>query len=397
MKKKLSFILFINIIIIILIFITNIRYVYSQSNLEYEISYRAHVQNIGWQNTVSETNQAGTTGQSLRMEAIQIYNNNPDFNILYKAHVQYIGWQEWKKNGEISGTTGQSLRLEAIQIKLENKTDKIYSIQYRMHIQNIGWQDWKKDGEIAGTTGQSLRGEAIEIRIIDQEGNVQNNNSVNNNNNNNNNIVYKKGIDVSKYQGNIDWYKVKQDGIDFTIIRAGYRGYGSAGTLVTDPYFSTNIKNALKNNLEVGVYFFTQAINEQEALQEANYVLNLVKNYNITYPIAIDTEDVSNAVGRADNLTKENRTKIIKAFCKRVKEAGYQPMIYANKWWINEQLDINQLSEYKIWLAHYTGASQNDPFSKPSDYQGKYDIWQYTDKGIVNGITGYTDMNITIN
>jgi len=120
----------------------------------------------------------------------------------------------------------------------------------------------------------------------------------------------------------------------------------------------------------------------------------LVKGYKLTYPIAIDTEDISGAEGRADNLSKEQRTKVVVAFCKRIKEAGYEPMIYANKWWLSQALDISQLSNYSIWLAHYTGATQDDPLAKPSDFKGKYVMWQYTDKGIINGITGNTDLNI---
>ena len=185
------------------------------------------------------------------------------------------------------------------------------------------------------------------------------------------------------------------------MIRAGYRGYGvssdgTRGKLVTDANFKKNIIGALSNGIQAGVYFFTQAINEQEAIAEANYVLNLVKGYSITYPIAIDTEDVTNAIGRADNLSKEQRTKVVSAFCNRIEEAGYKPMIYANKWWLTEQLDINQLSDYAIWLAHYTGATVNNPLEKPSDYVGKYIMWQYTDKARINGIVGDVDANIEL-
>ena len=180
------------------------------------------------------------------------------------------------------------------------------------------------------------------------------------------------------------------------MIRAGFRGYGLAGTLVTDSYFKINIEKAIQNRIEVGVYFFSQAINEQEAIQEANYVLNLIKNYDITYPIAIDTEDVPNVVGRADNLSKEQRTAVVASFCNRISEAGYEPLIYANKWWLKEKLDMTRLSGYAIWLAHYTGATQDNPFAKPSDYEGMYIMWQYTDKAIVDGITGNVDANVTI-
>ena len=378
-KQKIISMLAIIIILFILYCYTNI--VDSREN---QITYKAHVQDIGWQGEVQEENEAGTTGRALRMEAIIINNNNRDFEITYKAHVQDIGWQEWKKQGEEAGTTGRALRLEAIQINLENLSNNKYEIEYRVHVQDIGWQEWRKQGEIAGTTGRALRAEAIQIRIIK-------------NNNIDSEITIKNGIDVSKYQGDINWTKVKSSGIDFAIIRAGYRGYGTSGTLVTDSKFRENIQGAIRNNIDVGVYFFSQAITENEAIEEANYVLNLVKDYKITYPIVIDTEDVSNATGRADNLSKGQRTKIAETFCESIKNSGYKPMIYANKWWLKEQLDMNVLEKYDVWIAHYTGAIKDNPFAKPSDYDRKYSIWQYTDKGKIDGITGYVDLDITVN
>ena len=381
-------------IILCIIFI-QLKVVYGTSEDEQPISYRAHVMIIGWQEPVKEKDMAGTTGISHRMEALQIYNSNLKFKIKYKAHVEQIGWQDWKNEGEIAGTTGQCLRMEAVQIKLENLTSKEYSIKYRVHVKEIGWMDWKEDGQIAGTTGQCRRMEAIEIKIEekkDSEITIVEEPKEN---------KIKNGIDVSVYQGIINWEKVKQDGVDFAMIRAGFRGYGvsndgTSGKLVTDINFKKNINGALSNGIQVGVYFFTQAINEQEAISEANYVLNLVRGYSITYPIAIDTEDVPNVVGRADNLSKAQRTKVISAFCDKIEEAGYKSIIYANKWWLTEQLDIRQLSNYAIWLAHYTGATVNNPLAKPSDFDGKYIMWQYTDKANINGIVGNVDANITL-
>ncbi|HLO89410.1 MAG TPA: Ig domain-containing protein [Nostocaceae cyanobacterium] len=130
------------------------------------VAYEAHVQNIGWQGWVKNGEIAGTTGQSLRLEAIKIKLEGfelKDINVLYRVHIQNIGWQEWVKNGEIAGTTGQSLRLEAIEIKLEGSDTDGFGIIYQAHVQNIGWQEWVKNGEIAGTTGQSLRLEAMKI------------------------------------------------------------------------------------------------------------------------------------------------------------------------------------------------------------------------------------------
>lgn len=197
----------------------------------------------------------------------------------------------------------------------------------------------------------------------------------------------KNGIDVSVWQGNIDWVKVKNSNIDFAIIRAGYRGYGEAGTLVEDSMFSKNILGAKSNNIDIGIYFFTQAITEAEAQAEAKFVINLVKKYNINlkYPIVIDTEESSvNPNGRADGLDISTRTKVIKAFCKTIQNNGYTPMIYASKYWLMYKLDMSKLSNYDVWLAHYI---------TKTDYKGSYTMWQYTSSGSVNGIAGNVDKN----
>lgn len=199
--------------------------------------------------------------------------------------------------------------------------------------------------------------------------------------------LVKNGIDVSVWQGNIDWTKVKKSGIDFAIIRAGYRGYGEAGTLVEDSMFSKNVLGAKSNNIDIGIYFFTQAITETEAQAEAKFVISLVKKYNINlkYPIVIDTEESTvNPNGRADGLDISTRTKVIKAFCQTIQNNGYTPMIYASKYWLMYKLDMTKLSNYDVWLAHYTSKT---------DYKGSYTMWQYTSSGSVNGISGNVDKN----
>ena len=194
------------------------------------------------------------------------------------------------------------------------------------------------------------------------------------------------GVDVSVYQKIIDWAAVKRSGIDFAIIRAGYRGYGASGSMNLDMYFEQNLKNAYLNGIDVGVYFFSQAITEKEAIEEADFVLNLVRKYNIPirYPIAIDTERTPVGTGRADNISTELRTRICKAFCNRIQQAGYKSMIYANKYWLLNNLNIKELSQYDIWLAHYTSET---------DYKYSYTTWQYTSSGTVNGIVGNVDRN----
>ncbi|MCD8249920.1 MAG: hypothetical protein LUC60_08755 [Lachnospiraceae bacterium] len=192
-----------------------------------------------------------------------------------------------------------------------------------------------------------------------------------------------RGIDVSKYQGSIDWAAVASSGISFAIIRAGYRG-SSTGALIEDPYFRTNIKGATAAGIKVGVYFFTQAITEAEAVEEASMVLSLVSGYKITYPIFIDTESATN--GRANGLSTSARTAIVSAFCKTIKNAGYTAGVYASKSWFNNQLNASSLSSYCIWVAQYNSSCT---------YSGKYNLWQYSSKGSVSGISGNVDMNIS--
>lgn len=192
-----------------------------------------------------------------------------------------------------------------------------------------------------------------------------------------------RGIDVSKYQGNIDWGAVAASGINFAIIRVGYRG-SSTGVLVEDPYFKRNISGATKAGIKVGVYFFTQAITEAEAVEEASMAMSLVSGYRLSYPIFIDTESASN--GRANGLSRSSRTAIVKAFCQTVQNGGYKAGVYASKSWFNNQLNASSLSSYSIWVAQY---------SSSCTYTGKRDLWQYSSKGKVSGISGNVDMNIS--
>ncbi len=204
------------------------------------------------------------------------------------------------------------------------------------------------------------------------------------------------GIDVSKYQGTIDWNAVKRDGIDYVMIRAGFRGYGESGSLNEDPKLDEYVRGASAAGLDVGIYFFSQATCYQEGVTEANYTLGLIRKYDITYPVAFDTEESSSPdnTGRADGISAQARTDAAKGFCSTIKAAGYDTLIYASPSWLKDELYLNQLSEYDIWLANYTGATQEDPLKRPSSYKGKYVMWQYTDSGTVNGINGKVDCDL---
>ena len=202
------------------------------------------------------------------------------------------------------------------------------------------------------------------------------------------------GIDVSKWQGEIDWAKVKADGIDYAFIQVGYRGYGSTGLLseaTKDPYFDVNMQNAIAAGVRVGVYVFSQATTEAEAIEEAEYILNAIGGYAISMPLVLDYEYASTTSGLGGRLYKAklSRTKatnICMAFCNEIAAAGYTPMIYANKSMLEDQLNATTFTNagYRIWLANYT---------KNTSYQGNFDFWQYSEKGKVNGIYGDVDMN----
>lgn len=192
-----------------------------------------------------------------------------------------------------------------------------------------------------------------------------------------------RGIDVSKWNGKIDWNAVAQAGIDFAIIRAGNRG-SSKGNLIEDPRFKENIQGATKAGIKVGVYIYSQAITEAEAIEEASMALTLVQGYKLHLPIYFDTEHIDG--GRANSLNPSQRTAIAKAFCETVRNAGYMPGIYSNYYWLRDNLKMSQLDIYSVWVAHY---------KETCGYPGKYDMWQYTSKGRVPGINGDVDLNIS--
>lgn len=198
-------------------------------------------------------------------------------------------------------------------------------------------------------------------------------------------VVSHKGIDVSKFQGAIDWSKVAGDGVEFAFIRVGNRGWGSSGTLMEDPYFDANMQGALKAGIKVGVYIYSQAITEEEAVEEANFVLEKIAPYNVECPVVFDVEKVSDDEGRMNHITLEERTYLTKVFCQTVKDAGYKPMIYHNTQMGALMLDLTELEEYDKWFAAYTTTLY---------YPYEYKVWQYSDKGRVAGIKGDVDLNI---
>lgn len=191
------------------------------------------------------------------------------------------------------------------------------------------------------------------------------------------------GIDVSKYQGDIDWQQVKAAGVEFVIIRLGYRGYG-AGGLGEDPMAQENYRGAKEAGLKVGAYFFSQAITVEEAREEANYAMELVKDWQMDMPLVYDWECLADDY-RTVGVDARLLTDCTIAFCDTVAQAGYTPMIYFNPDQSQKQMYLAELTDYGFWLAMY---------SDEMDYQYKVDMWQYTNEGSVPGISGNVDINL---
>lgn len=194
-----------------------------------------------------------------------------------------------------------------------------------------------------------------------------------------------KGIDVSRYQGEIDWEKVAEDDVTYAFIRVGIRGY-TEGEILPDEQFENNIKGADRNDIATGVYFFSQATSVEEAEEEAQFVLDAIEPYNITYPVVLDIEEILSSNARTAQLSAKERTDYCIAFCDMIEQAGYTPMIYGNLKTFMLMLEMDRIEKYPKWFACY-----DEQIYFPYEYA----IWQYTDKGEVSGINGKVDMNIS--
>lgn len=193
------------------------------------------------------------------------------------------------------------------------------------------------------------------------------------------------GVELSKYQEYVDFNKLKKAGVDFVMLRVGARGYGS-GQLLMDEYFADNIKRAGDAGLLIGVYFFSQAVTEEEALEEANLVLQSIQDYNVVFPVAFDMEYIENDTARVEQLSRDEKTAITKTFLKTIKNAGYNTVIYGNKEWLMKRIDLSQLTDYDVWLSQYKDIP---------DYPYRFTMWEYTSTGTVDGVAGHVNMSIS--
>lgn len=198
-------------------------------------------------------------------------------------------------------------------------------------------------------------------------------------------ISSRLGIDVSVHQGEINWKKVKAEGVQFAMVRLGFRGYKN-GKLVLDKNFRENVKRARAAGLDVGVYFFSQAVNEKEAEKEAAFTIKNLKGLDITYPVVFDEEELAEAKARTDNLTGKQVTSNCVSFCKAIEKAGYLPMVYMNNTWAAQMYDSEALKSYLVWYADYR---------KKPKLNGEFAMWQYTNQGTLKGIDSqYVDMDL---
>lgn len=413
------------IFILFVAFCATTRLTASAKNIS--IDYTARTAKVGWKDTKNSAITAQTTRASLddsnqALDALKIkVNGQYNGGISYTVHTIGGSWLEWSKDGSVL-EDNKAKNFNSIKIKLYGDIAKQYNIKYRVLTSDNIWSDWgtneaavgdpsskfdiidieicleEKDSAIAtlvnlvkdATTPESVLDyddsdvtPSATTAVLDET--VPTAGSPANNVNAELKKLEKplKGIDVSYYNGTINWPKVKAAGINYAIIQVGYRGC-SLGTLKSDSQFEKNIQGAINAGIDVGVYYVTQAKDETEATEEANWVLNKISNYTIQYPVYIDIEEVKNS--RCKKLNNDQRTAVCKTFCDTIKAAGYQTGIYSCQYWFNSKLNTDQLAEYNIWCATYeTNTCPQTSFA--------FQIWQYSETGKVDGITGNVDMN----
>ncbi len=351
-----------------------------------KIKYKTHVQSYGWQAYATNTMTSGTIGKAKRLEALNIKiegASQSELGIKYRTHVQSYGWMDWKSNGALSGTTGVGKRLEAIRISLTGTLANNFDLYYRTYVQTYGWTGWAKNGEISGSVGMSKRMEAIQIDLIPKGASAPGSTE---------NAYYSyvtNGIDVSKWQGTINWAAVKQSGVQFAMVRVSY-------STTLDSMYPSNINGATSAGIPVGVYCYSIATNTTEAINEATTLVNAVKGYNVKYPLVLDMEDAY----YQGSLSTPERTAIIKAFRNVVESNGYKFMLYANMNWLNNYIDLTGIGSTDIWLARYRDVElgfDNESDTGSAKIKFSPDIikmWQYSSTGSVDGITGNVDMNL---
>ena len=385
---------------------------------ENSITYSSHVQGYGWQNYVEDGKTSGSTGESLRLEAYKIKLKKVlDGDILYKTYVDKRGWSQNSSSDGISGTTGLSRNIEAISISLNGQIANYYDIYYRTHVSYVGWLGWAKNGETSGGLNSSTKIEAIEIKLIRKGRKIDLNTDrtyvtgtwKNNNTNyydyygrkatgfklidgvkhyfNSEGKLYGKNvqkvIDVSSWQGTINWDTIKKnEDIDSAIIRVGW------GTSYNDPcgldsYYDRNMKEVQRLGIPYGVYIYAYAETVQAAEKEADFVISKLNQYNAPKNTWVWYDAEINSISRNTYNT------VIPAFVNKMKKAGYNNVgVYSGVRQLdttNGNTNTSTIRSYPIWVSQYY---------KDLQYTGTYKGWQYASDEHVDGISGNVDVSM---
>lgn len=349
----------------------------------------ANIKSIGWASTDSDkVAVSANSGERVTVSAVDGQFSGLVPVTIYVAYKNENGGTQTEEftldvyvesisygDDQLRDLQGNALYLDSFATKAAHVSDFSSHDYFYGAIKTTGWQtfDGKKyyyDSNSWPVTGHQIIGGLP--YDFDEDGVLKSAS-----------LDLKMGIDVSKYQKDIDWDLVAASGISFAIVRCGFRG-GASGCLVEDPYFYKNVKGASDAGIAVGVYFFTQAINEREAIEEASMAIKMCEGYNISLPIYIDSEGLPPR-GRANNLSRDLRTRCLKAFCETVNSAGYVGGVYASKSWFNNQVYARDLENYNIWVAQY---------NTECNYKGKTNFWQYSSKEHIAGIVGNVDVDV---
>ncbi|MDR1800907.1 MAG: hypothetical protein LBQ95_03610 [Lachnospiraceae bacterium] len=376
---------------------------------EANFTYSGYVDSKGIQTTaMGDGKFLGTENQVyssfLKLTSLKIDMNATNTGIgggiRYSIHQQNVGWTSWVNQGTSVGSTNGSLRMEGLKIEMTGEMANYFDVYYRVNTRAYGWLGWAKNGQAAGTTGLSEPIGAIQIRLVLKE------NGTAPGENKNYSKTLRLGIDVSSYQGDIDWAAAKAGGVSFAILRA-LQGVNAStiSAANVDSKFYANLRYANANGVSVGVYRYGYAVTTEQASAEAKALVDVLKEAkrqgcgSINMPVVYDVEGSAQlAVSKAD---KAALTKIIKQFKTTIEMNGYSFMLYANRDWLTRYIDMNEFANDKVWVASWYASKYSftlPPVGMDHGYTGKGNVvmWQFSSQGKVPGISGNVDLDVTM-
>lgn len=279
-------------------------------------------------------------------------------------------WGDASDSEEVSGGVSADLAEDSQQTEENNADDPATDGKHTLIIHDNGEEEWVAINQYLARNDYDYSGLVYQRPLMKYY--------------ENNTRVSYAGVDISKTQDYVDFLELKHAGIDFVMIKLGQRGY-SSGEITLDEYFADNMKRAAEAGLDIGVYFFSQAITTEEAEEEAQFVIDTLAEYEIQYPVVFYMDTVKNEVARIDSLDKMQRTNIALAFMDKIRENHYFPMIYGDKEWLIQNLSLGSMIGYDVWLSQETDIP---------DYPYQFTMWQYTTHGSIEGIAGDANLNI---